>query len=303
MRLPDPHGYRCVRVWQTASASSASSRRRTRPTRSAKLDRGELGHLRVLVPSLRRAVEPHHGDERAGRVPPDGSVTLPQELAARAAVVRTIIANCSASTPWTSSRGGRGAIPRDARGEQLMAARKTRRDLTGSGRRGGYGHPQGGRAQGCLFTAALSALRRPTAATRARARRPHALLMALNQYPYNLAHLMVAPALPRGPVPRADRRGSELTCSTHGARRARSPTEYGLHGSNYGSQRRMGRGAGFPGHLHLHLVPRWNGDTNFMPTVGETACCPSRPETWKRSGTRWQTPSRARRGTKRGAKA
>ena len=40
-------------------------------------------------------------------------------------------------------------------------------------------------------------------------------------------------------------------------------------------------GAGVAGHLHLHAMPRWVGDTNFMTTVGKLACC---PKTWKRPG-------------------
>ena len=114
------------------------------------------------------------------------------------------------------------------------------------------------------------------------ARRPHAFLM-LNRFPYNPAHVMVA-------VTRHAARFAELALEeqrdlielTALAERALE-AEYRPHGVNYGANVGRIAGAGYPGHLHLHLVPRWNGDTNFMPTIAETKVLPeSLSRTWAR---------------------
>ena len=142
------------------------------------------------------------------------------------------------------------------------------------------------------------------------ARRDHALLM-LNRFPYNPAHLMVAVhrhAARFGDLTAAERADLlELTAIAEGA----LEREYRPHGINVGANLGRVAGAGFPGHLHLHLVPRWNGDTNFMPVIGATRVLPeSLAATWTRlkralSGAgRAAKPDRtARSGSRRAGKS
>src|SRR6185436_15597882 len=105
----------------------------------------------------------------------------------------------------------------------------------------------------------------------------------LNRFPYNPAHLMVAVRrhAPRFESLDAAERDDVLDLVAL-AERALA-REYRPHGINYGANVGRVAGAGFPGHLHLHLVPRWGGDTNFMPVVGETKVLPeSLDRTWSR---------------------
>lgn len=113
-------------------------------------------------------------------------------------------------------------------------------------------------------------------------RRGRALLM-LNRFPYNPGHLMVAV---RRHAARFDdltpREGADLLALTALAERALA-AEYHPDGMNYGLNVGRVAGAGFPGHLHLHLVPRWDGDTNFMPAIAGTRVLPeSLDDTWQR---------------------
>ncbi|MBI5710099.1 MAG: HIT domain-containing protein [Candidatus Eisenbacteria bacterium] len=133
---------------------------------------------------------------------------------------------------------------------------------------------------GCLFCRARRA--RSDRPSLVLVRRPHALLM-LNRFPYNPAHLMVAVARHVAefheltPAERAD-----LLDLTGLAERALA-AEYHPHGVNYGANVGRVAGAGYPGHLHLHLVPRWVGDTNFMPTIAGARVLPeSLARTWAR---------------------
>lgn len=134
--------------------------------------------------------------------------------------------------------------------------------------------------QGCLFcrVGAAAADRRDLVI----ARRTHAVLM-LNKYPYASAHLMVAvkrhAAQFRDLSPAEREDLHELTAVAEHL----LEVEYAPHGVNYGLNVGKVAGAGFPGHMHLHLVPRWSGDTNFMPAVAQTRVLPESLEvTWTR---------------------
>jgi ATP adenylyltransferase len=96
----------------------------------------------------------------------------------------------------------------------------------------------------------------------------------LNLYPYNAGHLMVCPYRHV-----ADYTGlneaetAELAVHTKRAMTALR-TASGAHGFNIGMNMGAVAGAGIAAHLHQHVVPRWGGDTNFMPVVGQTRVLP-----------------------------
>ena len=92
----------------------------------------------------------------------------------------------------------------------------------------------------------------------------------LNRYPYNNGHLMIAPYRHVGDLERlttAEWSGI-LRVAQRLTRRLRATLK--PHGFNVGLNLGRVGGAGIPGHLHLHVVPRWNGDTNFMPVLANT---------------------------------
>jgi len=98
--------------------------------------------------------------------------------------------------------------------------------------------------------------------------------VVLNLYPYNNGHLMV---VPNRHVPNlASLTGDEQTELMRLTRHAEiALTEaFSPHGLNVGINLGKSAGAGVADHLHVHLVPRWNGDTNFMTVVGNVRVIP-----------------------------
>ena len=128
--------------------------------------------------------------------------------------------------------------------------------------------------QGCFICAAAAA----TSPEERRARlvlwtTDHSVVM-INAFPYTNGHLLIAP---RAHKPELEELTPEESAdlyrqTTEGIKllkRAQSP-----QGFNIGINLGRCAGAGLPGHLHQHVVPRWNGDTNFMSVVGEVRVVP-----------------------------
>lgn len=101
-----------------------------------------------------------------------------------------------------------------------------------------------------------------------------ACFVILNLYPYNSGHLMVVPRRHVGTL--AALQAAELTELAELTRRAEiALTEaYQPQGLNIGMNLGQPAGAGVLDHLHVHLVPRWTGDTNFMSVVGNVRVLP-----------------------------
>ena len=95
-------------------------------------------------------------------------------------------------------------------------------------------------------------------------------VVVLNRFPYNNGHLLVAPVAHKAAL--GELTDAELLDLARTQRRMMELTDQVLqpHGYNVGLNLGRVAGAGLPGHLHWHIVPRWNGDTNFMPVLSET---------------------------------
>lgn len=96
----------------------------------------------------------------------------------------------------------------------------------------------------------------------------------LNRFPYNSAHLMVVPN--RHVAQLGDLNDAEILDLFHLTTASMQAVEDTHHPEGFNVGLNIGRaaGAGITGHLHVHVVPRWVGDTNFMPVVGEVKVLP-----------------------------
>jgi ATP adenylyltransferase len=98
----------------------------------------------------------------------------------------------------------------------------------------------------------------------------------LNAFPYANGHVMIAPYSHVGDLEAlpAEAAGELMTLMRRVIRALR--LAYAPEGFNVGANLGAAAGAGFGDHIHFHVVPRWNGDTNFMTTVGESRVIPER---------------------------
>ncbi len=128
-----------------------------------------------------------------------------------------------------------------------------------------------GKEGGCIF---CSALERTDGPENLIVHRGQVAFVILNLYPYTSGHLMVVPNLHKATLeelnPEIRSEMMELTSlSMTVLRKVYRPQAFNL-GANIGEA----AGAGVKEHVHLHIVPRWMGDTNFMSTLGETRVLP-----------------------------
>lgn len=140
----------------------------------------------------------------------------------------------------------------------------------------GVAHPP----SGCIFCEALAA---SDDRTRLVLHRGPRSFLILNAYPYTSGHLMAVLNRHVGTVVEAT--AEELADSMRLVQRAVAALteEYRAHGFNIGINQGLAAGAGVQDHLHVHVVPRWNGDANFMSAVGEVRVLPeSLDATWSR---------------------
>jgi ATP adenylyltransferase len=94
-------------------------------------------------------------------------------------------------------------------------------------------------------------------------------VVLLNRFPYNNGHLLVAPRAHKGRLDELS--AEELLETLETLRQMVRVLDSLIHPDGYNIGLNLGSagGAGLPGHLHWHIVPRWNGDTNFMPILAD----------------------------------
>lgn len=96
----------------------------------------------------------------------------------------------------------------------------------------------------------------------------------INKFPYNTGHVMVATKAHKGKLNRLT--DDEMTEMFKMSAMIKSAIDLSMkpHGYNIGINLGRTAGAGIVGHIHMHIVPRWNGDTNYMPVVANTKVMP-----------------------------
>jgi diadenosine tetraphosphate (Ap4A) HIT family hydrolase len=140
------------------------------------------------------------------------------------------------------------------------------------------------RADGCLFER-LAAEDPDTALVLAR--NDHAFAV-MNAYPYTSGHLMVAPLAHHATLAALSRDEAVAVMALVQDANVALERAYRPDGINVGANIGRAGGAGIPGHVHVHCLPRWEGDTNFMTSVAETRVLPeSLSASWGKLKAAW----------------
>lgn len=126
-----------------------------------------------------------------------------------------------------------------------------------------------GGTSGCIFCDAAAGAGDPLVVLRG----AQAFVM-LNKYPYNNGHTMVVTRRHVGTLSALTPAERDEVMALTARCEAALTALYQPHGFNVGLNLGKPAGAGVLDHVHVHLVPRWNGDTNFMSVVGETRVLP-----------------------------
>ncbi len=97
-----------------------------------------------------------------------------------------------------------------------------------------------------------------------------AAVVLLNRFPYNNGHLLIAPTSHKARLDELNM--GEVLDTQHLLQKMIQVIDLAMHPHGYNVGLNLGKvaGAGLPGHLHWHIVPRWSGDTNFMPVLSDT---------------------------------
>jgi ATP adenylyltransferase len=134
----------------------------------------------------------------------------------------------------------------------------------------GAGKPEGDEPEGCPFDRLVEL----TDADALILSRGELVYAVLNLYPYNAGHLMLVPY--RHVADYTDLTPDETRELAEFTQRAMTVirTVSAPHGFNIGMNQGVVAGAGIAAHLHQHVVPRWGGDSNFMPVIGHTKVLP-----------------------------
>jgi len=97
----------------------------------------------------------------------------------------------------------------------------------------------------------------------------HNVIM-LNLYPYNAGHVLLLPLQHLGTLQKLTKQARAELIELSNSSSEILQKELGAQGFNIGLNIGKAAGAGIPAHLHMHVLPRWLGDTNFLPTIGQT---------------------------------